>query len=636
MDTPLQPTRQETLLRVLRRAPGPVAGAALAAALDVSTRSVRQYVRDLNALAGGAMIEASHLGYVLDERLAQRFERDRPDRSRADTPLQRLYYIARRLVTSTDGEDVFALADMLFMSESTIEGDLSKVRTLLREFDLVLERDGGRLRITGSEADQRRLVRQILLDSAQGVSAAGLAAAVQEYHAYDLEGLTALIVDALTGHGIDLNEYALNDLALHAVIAVDRISGGHGRPDSGPIVDDPHINAAVEALCAALEPRYGIAISPAERTSLARLIAARATPSLTDEPGVADPYLRLVQQIMRQLSERYLLDIDDDAFALNLSLHVRNLVARARSGQHARNPLRTSFKQSHPLIHELAVFVASEIEAGAGVELDEDEIVFLSLHLGAYLQKTLDEADRVTITCVVPRYYDVHRAFDARLAEHLGAQVTIDETITTLHHDWSTITSDLIVSTIDMPTSLRAEVVLVSPVPTTSELDLVAAAARTVRSRKSAARIRWTLSELLDPRLFVRVPSISQADALERMCSTLVDEGVVGPAFLQDVLERERLSPTAFGGSIAVPHSLRMDADRTAISILISDEPIAWSGSRVQLVALFALSPTGRHVFRDVLDTFIATLANPVRMAEVVAGGTSYEGFVRTVTQDGA
>lgn len=626
--------RQESFLEALRGASAPIPGPTLAAALGITTRSVRQYVRDLNALAGGTMIVATHRGYRLDPELAHRFVDSRTDRRRINPPMQRLYYIARRLVTSSTGEDVFDLAELLAVSDATIEADLSKVRTLLREFDLVLRRDHNIVRIEGQEIDQRRLVRQILLKSANGVAAVGATAAMQQFHQYDVPGLTRLMAQSLQMHGIDLNEYTLGDLTLHVVIALDRIAAGHRHePDPSPDQVDARVSLAVDELCQAMETRYSITVPGPERAGLVRLVATRVALPAPDQL-TEDPYLTLVRSIVRTLSHRYLLDLDDDMFALNLSLHVRNLVARANSGQHARNPLRTSFKQSHPLVHELAVFVASQIEAGTGIEINEDEIVFLSLHLGTYLQKTLEAADRVTITCVVPRYYDVHVGLVERLGEHLGDTAVVEDVITSLHHEWETITSDLVVSTFEIPPVVQADVVEVSPVLTRADLDHVSDAVRVARDRKRAARIRWTMSELFDPRLFRRVQHISQDEALQSMCTDLIKEGVAPASFHEDVLERERLSPTAFGGSIAVPHSLRMDCQRTAISILISNEPIQWAESQVHLVALFALSPTGRHVFRDVLDEFIATLADPTRIARIVADGTSYEHFVRAVVSD--
>jgi lichenan operon transcriptional antiterminator len=625
--------RHDAMLDILRRATGPVPGPVLAAQLRTSTRSVRQYVKEINTGAACDVIAASHRGYQIDERVARQVVDHQPGAVVIETPLQRLYYIARRLLTSRSGEDVFELAELLAVSEATVEADLAKVRTLLRQFDLTLRRERTVARIEGSEPNQRRLMRRVVLESAHGVAAVGLTAAVQQFHQYDLAGLSRLIDTVLREHGIELNEYALGDLGLHVVIALDRIAAGHAYEPVEPDRLDPRVTDAVDALATGLEDHYGHPLGHGERLNLARMIAARTAPG--PEPGAGeDPYVGLVREITRALSDQYLLDLDDDMFALNLSLHVRNLVARARTGQRARNPLRTSFKQSHPLIHELAVFVASKIEQGTGIAVDEDEIVFLSLHLGTYLQKRLEGADRVTVTCVVPRYYDVHVAFGARIAELLGETATLADTLTSLHPDWAGIDTDLIVSTIDAPPDAPAEVVHVGAVPTRADLDRVAAAVRAARERKQAARIRWTMSELFDPRLFRRVERISKDDALRLMCDDLGREGVTAVSFHEDVLERERLSPTAFGGAIAVPHSLRMDSSRTAISVLISEEPILWSESRVHLVALFALSPTGRHVFRDVLDQFIATLADPLRLSRIIDEGTTYDRFVRTVLRD--
>lgn len=76
---------------------------------------------------------------------------------------------------------------------------------------------------------------------------------------------------------------------------------------------------------------------------------------------------------------------------------------------------------------------------------------------------------------------------------------------------------------------------------------------------------------------------------------------------------------------------MNMDCFRTAISVLISDEPIVWGESNVRMVALFALSPTGRQVFRDVLDAFVAVLAEPSRIQRIVGSADNYEHFVAAV-----
>lgn len=622
----MQQSRQQRLVDALRSTSHPLSGDELGALLGVSARSVRKYVQEVNGRADAAIILTSHRGYTLDEQVWRASISDASER-RVETPMERLYYITRRLVTSVDGEDVYDLAEMLFVSDSTIEGDLSKVRGLLAEYDLELQRNRSSVRIVGSELGQRRLVRQLLLESARGVTAAGLGTALLELQSIDLRELTGWIRSVLDRHALVTQEYGLHDLALHVAIAVTRVAAGHTRDRvEGPLAE-PAVLAAADELAALIEERHAVSMPYAERAELARLILTRTGTSSAGAAAVGDEYLTLVQSILARLADRYLFEVDDDTFVVNLSLHVRNLIARARSGTTARNPLGDSFKQDHPLIHELAVFVAAGIEEGAGIRMEEDEIVFIAFHIGAYLQRTLESASHVRVVCVVPQYYSTADEFTRRVASRLGDAASVIDTVTELDHDWSTLDADLIATSTPLPPGLAATVVHVSPIPSESDLDVIVDAVRAARAAKSGARIRWALTELIDPRLFTRVTSTTREEALSRMSAQLESEGVVDADFLRDVEDRERLSPTAFGGSIAVPHSMNMNAQRTAISILVSEEPIEWAGSRVHLVALFALSSHGRQVFRDVLDDFIATLADPARISRIVRAATDYDAF---------
>lgn len=626
-------TRQQRLIDALLVASHPLSGDELGATLGVSARSVRKYVQEINGQTDAALIVTSHRGYTLDEHLWSTREAEPPER-RVETPMERLYYIARRLVTSADGEDVYDLAEMLFVSDSTIEGDLSKVRGLLAEYGLELQRTRANVRIVGSERAQRRLVRQLLLESARGVTAAGLSSAIVELQTIDLRELTGWIRVVLERHALVTQEYGLHDLALHVAIAVSRVTAGHTRDRVEEPVAIGTVRAAADDLAALIEERHRVRLPEPERAELARLIVTRTGTSSASAAAVGDEYLALVRSILDRLSDRYLLDIDDDTFVVNLSLHVRNLIARARSGTTARNPLGESFKQDHPLIHELAVFVASGIEQGAEISMDEDEIVFIAFHLGAYLQRTLESTGQVRVVCVVPQYYSTAVEFTRRVESRLGDVAAVVDTVTELDHDWASLDADLVVTSTPMPAGVPAAIVEVSPIPSVSDLDAVVDAVRSARGAKSGARIRWAITELIDPRLFTRVTRTTREDALAMMAGQLESEGVVGAGFLHEVEDRERLSPTAFGGSIAVPHSMNMNAQRTAISILVSEEPIDWAGSRVHLVALFALDPHGRRVFRDVLDDFIATLADSARIGRIVKAATSYDAFAAALLSE--
>lgn len=619
----------ERLLTLLRSTAVPMSGRDLASRLGVSTRTVRAYVTSINLQSARPIVVAEHRGYSIAPEHAAGVAAVRRDRR---APEQRMLTIARRLIRASDGEDVHELAELLSVSQSAIEADLAKVRMLLREFDLNLVRQRDRVRLGGSEANQRRFVRQLILGSARGAAAIGLEASMRELNRYELPTLSRILESALAAHDVALHDYGLADLTLHLAIALERIQDGHAHADVGRSVDrGGRADAIVGLMASEMHRELGVEFPDGERSGFADLISARTIVGPVTAPE--DEYVTLVRRITADLSSHYLLDIDDEVFALNLSLHVKHLLERARAGTAARNPLRATFKQSHPLIHELAVFMASRIEDQAGIRVNEDEIAYLALHLGAYLQRSLEDADRVSVTCVVARYYESHHAFVGRLEDHLGDGVSID-TVEGVHPDWDAIGSDLIVTTLEPPSGLAPTVLVVSPILSRSDLDRISDDVRRRRAAKSAARIRWTMSELMDPRLFHSVERITQDAALQLLCETLVGEGVAHARFERDVRERERLSSTAFGELIAVPHSIHMDCHRTAISILISKNPIPWGDSEVRMVALFTLSPTGRHVFRDVLDAFIATLADSERMDRIVEAAEDYEDVVRAIVAE--
>jgi lichenan operon transcriptional antiterminator len=138
---------------------------------------------------------------------------------------------------------------------------------------------------------------------------------------------------------------------------------------------------------------------------------------------------------------------------------------------------------------------------------------------------------------------------------------------------------------------------------------------------------------LLDPSLFHRTEQVAgKLDALTLLSDSLQREGYVGRGFLADVLDRERRSPTAFGGQFAIPHSMYMDAAKTGIAVLITDTSIPWGPSAVRLVLMFAVSPEGRPVFRDVLDELIGVLNDPANIVTLLDACHDHHGFVRRLS----
>ena len=627
--------RQDALISELRTSDTLTAND-LSRRLGVSVRSVRDYVRDLNQRHGRTLVVADQTGYRLDPAEYHRYRVAVPATAHTyDGPEQRLYAIIRHLISHTDGADVFDLGDQLAVSPSTIEADLVRARELLREHKLAIERRRDHIQLIGPERQQRRLVRYLLLNAGQAVldgSRLSLDAPQQRSRTRRLHTrATAALQDA----GIDVNEYVLNDLLLHIAIAADRVAGGHQlgavTTTSTPPPDDALWQLAQE-LSNATEAVYGVELPVEEQLVIRDVLRARSRAASDEDAAraVSTTALDITRDALREISGQFMLDLYDEATVTGLAIHVQNLIQRSRSGDALASPLGPTFQLAHPLIHELALLLAQEIERRANVRIAPGEVDFLAFHLGNQVQRQMDQGPPITITCVLPRYATSHEDMVSRLTDALHGQIVIQDVITSLSHDWQALTADLVVSVLDLDTA-PVPVIRISPFLSQEDIDRVAEAVRTERSRAKRDRLRANLLSLLDPALFHHVKHLDKADTLARMSGSLQDHGYVGPGFLADVLDREARAATAFGGPFAIPHSMYMDAYKTGISVLVADEGIPWDTSVVRLVFMFAVSPDGRTIFRDVLDHLIELLGNPTNVDRLISEAADHHQFVRAL-----
>ena len=112
------------------------------------------------------------------------------------------------------------------------------------------------------------------------------------------------------------------------------------------------------------------------------------------------------------------------------------------------------------------------------------------------------------------------------------------------------------------------------------------------------------------------------------LAEPLVARGVIDQQYVENTVERERLSSTAFTETLAVPHALRMTASRTAISIGIADGSLPWGDSRVQVVALTAFSEEEREAFQTVFEQLVEVFSERDSVTRIIRRGEDFAGFL--------
>jgi lichenan operon transcriptional antiterminator len=622
--------KQTRMLDFLSQTSSWITAGELADRLGVTPRSVRSYVTAVKAQAHPLnLIESGTAGYRLnrDEYAAYSARhRARPRETEAETPQQRLYHLVRNLTESLDGLDVYELAAEHFVSDSTIEADLARVRLLLADSGLTLVRHGSIVTLTGSETDRRKLLsRMFREESARGMI--DLETIQREFTsgqagAASLGAFKTDLIELLDGQGYFVNEYGINNVLLHVAIAIDRVSK-HLSP--APAVTEPPSELAT-SLSQLILTHFEVSLGSGDLAYLAFLLTTRVITPGHDKPSetLIESYVRpeelaAMRAIIDRASQEYLVDLDDDDFIVRLTLHVRNLINRAHDKSYSRN---RSIKTSYPLIYELAVYIASELQRAESIVINDDEIAYIAMHVGAHLEQQTRRVDLVTCAIVCPNYYDMHVLLRERIERVLGDDLEVVAVITRSDVAWDELDADLVLTTID-PQLHSDGVIVIQPFLTQNDVDRIRQHAGRVRRMRRRARLKEDLLQFFDASLFSRnFYARDETAMITALGERMISRGLIDQSYVDGAIERELMSSTAFTDNLAVPHAMAMSAKQTSIAIVINDSPM------VNVVALIAFSAAGRSTFQAVFDQFVEVFADRNEVQRLIKRSVDFASFI--------
>ena len=635
--------KQTRMLDYLSQASGWVTAAELADQLGVTARSVRSYVTQAKTAALPLeLIESGPAGYRLNRAAHTAFRQSLGSRpADADTPQDRLYQLVRRLTDSAEGLDVYELAAALFVSDSTIEADLTRVRAILPDSGLGLARQGSVVTLTGSETDRRRLLsRMFREESARGMLE--LEEIQRAFASESLAGFKTDLIAMLDGQGYFVNEYGTNNVLLHLAIAVDRVTrrAGAAPPyaDDGDNTHDGDAESPNEmstALSALITRHFSVELDRNDLDYLSFLLTTRVVTPGQDQPAEAlvENYVRAgdleaVRRIIRQASDEYLVDLAGEDFIVRLTLHVRNLIDRAQDRSYSRNPLTRSIKTSYPMTYELAVYIASALQRQEQIVINDDEIAYIAMHVGAHLEQQSRREELVSAVLVCPNYYDMHVLLRARIERLLGDDLDIVSVVTRSDVGWDTFEADLVLSTIDPPVP-SAGVIVIQPFLTAGDVDRIRQSVSRVRRLRRRGEIRDELLRFFDESLFLRnFYARDEVAMIRALGERMTQRGIIDQAYVDGAIERELMSSTAFTDNLAVPHAMAMSARQTSIAIVINDSPMDWGENRVNVVALIAFSAAGRASFQAVFDQFVEVFADRADVQRLIKRSVDFASFI--------
>lgn len=388
----------------------------LAVFCQCTTRTIRNRVAKINQQTP-ELILTSHLGYQLNPAIAIAEEGVEDRKSRIFLEL---------LKHSSDGVDVFDLAEKLFVSESTLKNDIQQLKKEITNdaIQIVFEQDF--VKLTGPERAKRRYLISLLYNESDLQEK--LKHSIQQMIGYiSLDELQETIKKTLSAHEIQINQYSLNNIVLHYAISIERIRQGHSL-NIGPSI--PQLQEKPEFLLAeeigdSLAQQYDIHFSKIELEQLSLLFIGMQNETLTKEHNqqlsafVDQRIINVLQEVLAEVEQTYLVELHEEEFFTKLAIHIQSLYYRSHYETFTRNSSLLDIKTAYPLTYDLAVYISSLIQERLDIWFNEDEISFIALHIGAFLETKKRHQNQIVIHLIVNDYHDIGQKLRKQIQKNL-------------------------------------------------------------------------------------------------------------------------------------------------------------------------------------------------------------------------
>ncbi|HBI8352012.1 PTS sugar transporter subunit IIA [Clostridioides difficile] len=628
----MKTSKKELFLNFIKTQHDWIDSSTLANYLNVSTRSIRKYVNEINS--NGEFILSSKKGYKVN---LNNNCQTKVDSSENISPDNRLNLILKELIVNSNGINIFDLSEELFVSPATIEGDIVKANKFIGSYNLKIKQSKFLLKLIGNESAKRKLMSSIIFKET-GSDFLSLFDVQKIYQEYNLTKLKENIIYILKKYNLFINEYAINNILLHLMITIDRIKKNN-YIDSVEVVNyidnNVDINIAKD-ISNFLESEYNITLTSAELYYLVFQLTNKTTvlnynqmdtKSLSNY--IDEHFVKLTKKIIKNVYDLYLIDLSDEEFVVKFTLHVKNLISRAKNNQVLRNQIPQKLKDSYPLIYDISVYICNQIQTLENVDIDEDEISYISLHVGSFFDRQKLLEDKVLCALITPNYYDLQFKIVRDLEKRFNESIEIIQIFSDTHNLDFDNKVDMVITTLPINNRCPIPFVYVNPYLNRKDYDNIQSKFTQIKDRKNILTVQNHLEMYFSESLFMKNIYLDSAkDYIKFMGNILYENKYVKPNYIDDVLIREKMSSTAFNNNVAIPHSMKMDALKTGVCLIVNDKPVKWGEEKVQIIAMIPINE--KEKFNYIFESFIEILSEWNNVKELTKAD-NYSSFMNRI-----
>lgn len=582
-------TRALSIIKILLNSVEPVSSLALSQEIGCSTKTIQNEIKEVNKeLKNCEIVSIRGIGYKIEGNL------DDIDIKNSDLyDYDRVEYIIKKIInlSSTDKDTIKLedLADSMYVSLSTVKNDLKEVKKILNEYNLkISSKHKQGICIEASEED---IIKFIINYSNKVDNSLNIKDFLNNNIIENLFSIKKILLDTLSYENMILTDNEFKNIVNYISIYLSRNNTNQ---------------------------------SDFIKEYIKKYKSKKEKPISEDEQLLIR---KAIKEFCRDLNIATSINLSHDkVFEECLFNHISNLYKRADLGINQYEITAGEIKLKYPFAFELGKIAKKTIEKNLNMEISEDEVENIALHIGGALER-IDKRDekkvyRTIIVCTSG--VGTSMLIKSKLENIFKGKLEIIKVIPSYLIDYVNVLDiDFVISTVEVNLE-NVNVIKVSPMLTDKEIKLIEKYIETEN-----VYIDLDIQNLFSSELFFKdIKAETRSQVIDIMSKKLVEKGYIDDTMRQSYFERETIATTEIGNMVAIPHGAKGEVYENKVAIGILKEPISWEVGKVRLVIMLALD---KEKILDYEEVFSKIYKRVDSIAKVISicENKSYEKFIK-------
>ena len=652
MITVLLERRLFTILEILANNRGIVLED-LSEELGVSTRSIRTYLKQLQEDLPSNVVEIVreeiNSRYKLSIKNEEKFQeildlnrRKKREFSQLNDPEERIEYLINRLVELNEVVTIDELAEEINVARTTLVNDLKKVDKQLKKYGLVLKgKTNSGIKIEGDEINLRLIILEHICKSYN--DAVILLENNNIIRKEEIIELRDQIKINLKKIKFSFTEVIIDNLIRYIAVMLLRLKNNNNMgliQRQYKLITESKEYSVGMMIKNIIEESQNTKIDELETIFIVMPLLARNAPLYHEALRtlmIGENITTLRKEIFHRVFEFTGLRLEEDEKLIKgLEYHLHYALNRLILNIRYKNPMIKEIKEKFKLPYEVAKIAAMVIEEEYEVNVCEDEIGYLALHFGTYIERANEKFLKINKAAVIcSTGFGTAQLLIIKLKKILGEDITFKSFS---DGDFSSEIAeeyDMAFTTVDLNVDADTPIIKVTSLFDDSQLkgEIERQIFLNKSNKVEINTGKYILDRILDKNLVFYLKGNSLMENIECMLDNLIKEDIVSSDFKKRVIEREKKAGTAFGGYIALPHAVDEKVNEVIVSYGILNKLIEADGKEVGLIILMAIPSENKNSQDMIVKTYeeIINLSSNKKLVQNLIKTKKYEEFEKVL-----